>query len=247
MEADEFLGELVVGRVVFAYYRDEPHIWLEGLCRWVAVGQGNKGTWAIRTPDADIYCEDLPTGSPDDGSDTVAFMEEDRAVPKNLEGQVYRSSEEWSEEDLRSFIVEGRATRRAQGRSCGSPSRRSRLHVGQVVSARALCPVAPRGADAAWRREFYLRRPAAASAPTPPPTELELWAAVMADSGDDEVGEHVDRAQPPGGSQTVGVKDLPEVALAPGLANHTTDQSTAQTSVLEEGKRPPKRRPGPSR
>ena len=50
----EFLNELVVGRVVLVHYSDEPELWHARLCLWPAGGEENDSIWAIRTPDADI-------------------------------------------------------------------------------------------------------------------------------------------------------------------------------------------------
>jgi hypothetical protein len=148
----EFLNELVVGRVVLVHYSDEPELWHERLCLWPAGGEENDGIWAIRIPDADIYCEDLSGKTPDDGPNKVALMDRDRVKPRFLVGQLYRFGVAWSEAELRGFIVEGRAALRADQLPYGDPGRRSMLHGGQNVATRMLYPNAYRVANAVMRR-----------------------------------------------------------------------------------------------
>ena len=118
---EAYLRELRVGRCLLVHYGDEPGVYMERVLLWPASGPNSRGVWAVRTPDDDIYPEDVTGGSPDDGPDKVVLLNKHCSGPRSLRGRMYRFSTYWDWDELKAFVEMGRACLRADGYALASP------------------------------------------------------------------------------------------------------------------------------
>ena len=72
--AVEFSAELVPGRAVGVWYEGDD-VWHE---RLLLHPTGTPGLWVVRTPDGDVYDEQIDAISPTDGPSRAALCDNDR-------------------------------------------------------------------------------------------------------------------------------------------------------------------------
>ena len=83
VEAAAFSAELIPGRAVGVWYEGDD-VWHE---RLLLHPTGTPGLWVVRTPDGDVYDEQIDAMSPTDGPSRAALCDNDRYGPYQLRGR----------------------------------------------------------------------------------------------------------------------------------------------------------------
>ena len=107
--AAEWWSTLKPGDRVFVKYDGDPH-WHERIVVWPVGG----GTFAILTPDDDVYCESLNRSDPDQDPVKAVLGPRDKSLPGGLRGPVYRFKTSPDATMLRSKFRKGLAEARAE-------------------------------------------------------------------------------------------------------------------------------------
>ena len=94
-----FSSELLPGRQVLLFYRDDPGIWHVALLLWPAAN----GHWWIMTPDNDVYVEDVLCKE-GEGPSRCVLCDVLRRVPQGLGGATYRFAEAVSDGMLTTYM-----------------------------------------------------------------------------------------------------------------------------------------------
>ena len=110
LEVAAYCAKLLPGVHVGLYYRDDPRCVHERILLWPAAG--SKGVaggryWAVRTPDGDVYVEDV-TGITKTGASIVTLLTTGRNPPTWASGHFYRFAEKETDANLAEWIEEGR-------------------------------------------------------------------------------------------------------------------------------------------
>ena len=97
VEAAAFFAELVPGRAIGVWY-DGDNVWHE---RLLLHPTSTSGLWVVRTPDGDVYEEQIDGTSPSDGPSRACLCDDQRYGPYQARGRFYRFAEGWADARLK--------------------------------------------------------------------------------------------------------------------------------------------------